>query len=416
MGFLTLHRNVRIRIGVMFVQRLMDAMITTFIAIYLAARVGAAVAGVLVLLLAALGMAAMLVGGHLSDSRGRRPVLILGELVACAFFGLMAVAHFVGWGGLAVFFGYALVKFGTSMAMPANDSMIVDVTVTENRKLVYTVSYWATNLALAGGAMLGGFLYTSHFGVLLTIGAAGMGGVLLTTVLFVAETKPDATPAEPPARRSAFGQFVDGYRLVMVDRTFGRLLVAATLGMTLELQMNNYVGIRLAESVPAQNLFPFGTVDGVRMLGLLKAENTILVVILALFINVFLRKVSDRVRLYAGIALFAGGFAVLVVSDTAWVLLLACFVLTIGELMNVPVKQSLLAELAPEQGRPRYMAAYSLNIRVAQALAALFITLGTIVSPWGIAVLYALMGIVIILQYRAILARRGVPATAGEPT
>jgi DHA1 family multidrug resistance protein B-like MFS transporter len=407
MGFLALHRNVRLRLGVLFAQRLMDTMITTFIAVYLAARIGVAATGALILLLAVAAMAAMLVGGHLSDGWGRRPVLIAGELAACVFFVLMAAAELAGWGPLAVFLSYALVKFGTSMAMPANDSMIVDVTTAENRTFVYTISYWAVNLALAGGAMLGGFLYGTHFGLLIVIAAVGMGGALLVTVLFVSETRPEATASEPPTRRSGLGQFVDGYRLVLVDRTFGRLLIAATLGMTLELQMTNYIGIRLATDMPAQELFPFGDVDGVRMLGLLRAENTILVIILALFVHVLLRGVSDRVRLYAGIALFAGGFAVLAVSDTAWVLLLACLVLTIGELLNVPVKQALLAELAPEQGRPRYMAAYNLNIRVAQALAALFISLGAILSPWGIAALYVLMGVVIIIQYRAILSRTG---------
>ncbi|HKS46138.1 MAG TPA: MFS transporter [Amycolatopsis sp.] len=415
MGFLALHRNVRIRIGVLFVQRLMDTMIATFIAIYLASRVGVVATGALVLLLAAAAMVAMLVGGHLSDGWGRRPVLITGEFAACGFLVLMTVANFAGWGPLAVFFSYALVKFSTSIAMPANDSMIVDVTTPENRKFVFTVNYWAVNLALAGGAMLGGFLYGTHFGLLIAVAAVGMGGALLVTVLFVSETKPETATGEPPAKRSGFGQFVDGYRLVLVDRTFGRLLIAATLGMTLELQMSNYIGVRLADDLPVQRLFPFGDVDGVRMLGLLKAENTVLVVIMALFMHVLLRRMSDRMRLYAGIAMFAGGFAVLAVGHSAWVLLLACLVLTIGELMNVPVKQSLLAELAPEQGRPRYMAAYNLNIRIAQALAAGFISLGAIVSPWGISALYVLMGVVIIIQYRAILARRGTRAEAENP-
>src|SRR6478752_5827522 len=36
--FMTLHRNVRVRIGLAFVHKLIDAMILTFIAIYLASR------------------------------------------------------------------------------------------------------------------------------------------------------------------------------------------------------------------------------------------------------------------------------------------------------------------------------------------------------------------------------------------
>jgi hypothetical protein len=36
--FMALHRNVRVRIGLAFVHKLIDAMIFTFIAIYLASR------------------------------------------------------------------------------------------------------------------------------------------------------------------------------------------------------------------------------------------------------------------------------------------------------------------------------------------------------------------------------------------
>lgn len=405
MNFFALPRNVRVRMAVMFVQKLTDAMITIFIAIYLAQRLGAAITGALVLLLAVLAIVAMLIGGHASEGWGRRPVLIAGELAAFVFLGLTVLAHAADWGTLAVYFSYALVKFGTSMAMPANDSMIVDVTTTENRKFVYTVNYWAVNVALATGAMLGGFLYGQHFGLLLVIAAVGMGGSLLATVLLISETKPQPVAGTPaaPSRPNGLSQMIDGYRLVFVDRAFARLLLAASLVMTLEFQMNNYIGIRLAVDMPVQSLFGFDHIDGPRMLGVLKAENTILVVILALFANFLLRRVSDRARLYVGITLFTAGFAVLAVANSVWVLLLACLVLTLGELQNVPVLQSLTAELVPEQGRTRYMAAYNLHIRVAQSLAAVTISLGAIVSSWGIAALYVLMGVVIIIQYRAVL-------------
>jgi DHA1 family multidrug resistance protein B-like MFS transporter len=413
--FFALHRNVRTRIGLAFVNKLIDAMILTFIAIYLASKVGVAAAGALLLVFAVFAVFGMLVGGHLSEVWGRRPILIAGDFAGCVFLVLMSIAYYANWGPLAVYFSYAMVKFGSNMALPANDATIVDVTPAADRKYVYTINYWVVNLALGGGALFGSFLYSTHFGAVMVASAVGMAGALTITVLFVSETKPTTASAEPPVRRTGLGRFVDGYRLVLVDSTFRRLIIAATLGLSLEGQMNNYIGIRLSNSLPVQHLFLFGNVDGVRMLGLLKAENTLLVFAAALFINALLRRLSDQIRLYAGITLFAGGFAVLAVSGSAWILLLACFVLTIGELMNVPVKLALLAELAPEQGRPRYMAAYYLHIRFGQILTALFIILGSIVGPAGMAGVYVLMGVVIIIQYRAILAGRAARADVETP-
>ncbi len=414
--FLALHRNVRVRIGLAFVHKLIDAMILTYIAIYLASRMGIATTGGLILLFAAFAVFGMLLGGHLSDKWGRRPVLVLGDLIGSVFLLLMSVAYFADWGALAVYFSYAVVKFGTNLALPANDSTIIDVTPAEDRKYVYTVNYWVINLALGTGALLGGFLYGSHFGAVILGGAIGMCFALVVTVLLVRETKPESTPAYPvPAKRHGLAQFADGYRVVLADSTFRRLVVVATLVLTLEGQLSTSIGIRLSDDFPVQYVFPFGDVDGVQMLGVLKAVNTFLVVLLALFINALLRQLTDRVRLYAGIALYVGGFAVLAVSSNAWVLLLACVVLTIGELMNAPVQLALLTELAPEQGRPRYMAAYYLHIRFGQVVNSVLISLSAVLSTQGMAGIYLLFGIVIIMQYRVILARRATRADAEVP-
>ncbi|MFG1642448.1 MFS transporter [Amycolatopsis sp. NPDC049252] len=408
--FFALHRNVRLRIGLAFVHKLIDAMILTFIAIYLAAHVGVALAGALILVFAVFAVFGMLVGGHLSERRGRRPVLIVGDLVGTVFLVLMAVAYFADWGALAVYFCYAVVKFGTNLALPANDATIIDVTPPAERKYVYTVNYWVINLALGSGALLGAFLYSSHFGAVILGGAAGMAFALLVTVTLVAETKPE-TPA-PSAKLTGLAQFVQGYKVVLVDSTFRRLIIAATLILTLEGQLSTSIGIRLSTDFPEQDVFPFGDVTGVEMLGVLKAVNTVLVVVFALVVNTMLRRMPDRVRLYAGITLYAGGFAVLVVSHDAWLLLAACVVLTVGELMNLPVQQALLAELAPEEGRPRYLAAYYLHIRFGQVVNSLLISLGAVVSTQGMAGIYLLFGVVIILQYRVILNRRAARPAA----
>ncbi|MEV1202514.1 MFS transporter, partial [Microbispora rosea] len=349
------------------------------------------------------------------DARGRRRTLLLGETGVCVTFALMAVADSPAWHSPAlVYCGYLVNKFAASFAMPANDAMILDVTTPESRKLVYTINYWSINLALAFGALLGGFLYNGHFTLLLTLAAAGTVAIAAATYFLIAETKPEETEqglgetgATAGPRGSILRDFANGYRLVLQDRAFGRLLVAATLFMSIELQLINYIGVRLARDLPAQNLLSIGSwsirVDGVEMLGILRAENTVLVVALALVAHLVLRRVPDRVRMYAGAGLFTAGYMVLAVSDTGWVLLVAALVLTVGELMDVPVRQALLADMVPAASRTRYMAVYNLNIRVALVVASLCITVGSVLPPWGMAALYGVFGLVIIWQYHAIL-------------
>ncbi|MFD8494790.1 MFS transporter [Amycolatopsis sp. NPDC059657] len=399
MNFLKLHPTLRIRIGVGFVNRLLDSMITSFMAIYLAFRFGIAVAGVLMFAVVSLGVIGMLVGGHISDTRGRRNTLLLAEFGGFASFALMAGANAAN-ATLVVYAGYLVNKFAASLALPANDAMIVDVTTPEDRKQVYTMNYWATNLALAIGGLLGGFLYNGHFTLLLGGAAVCTAGVCAVTYFLIAESKPESSSVTP--RASVLREFAAGYRLVLRDGLFIRFMIAATLLMAIEFQLVNYVGVRLAHDMP----------NGVEILGILRAENTALVVVLALFSHLLFRRLSDKVRLFAGVGLFTAGYMVLAVSNTGWVLLIAGAVFTVGELMNVPVKQAMLANMVPDQARTRYMAVYNLNIRVAQMLAAGCITLGALVPPWGIALLYGTAGVVVIAQYRVLLARTAV---APEP-
>ncbi|MBI1757921.1 MAG: MFS transporter [Actinobacteria bacterium] len=423
MNLAQLHPNLRLRIGVGFVQRLVDSMVTSFMAIYLAGRFGVAAAGGLVVAAMSIAVVGTLLGGHVADVWGRRPTLLLGEAVAAVSFAVMGLAQSSGPGGaaLVVFLAFAVNKFAAGFAVPANDAMIIDVSTPESRKLVYTINYWAVNLALAIGALLGGFLYGTHLAGLLFGAAASMALALATTVFALTETKPDGPtlPAETdhgqrPA--SASKRPRQGYRDVLTDRLFARFVLAVTLAMTIEFQLVNWIGVRLSFDFPTQRLVSVDgwtlRVDGVRMLGLLRAENTILVVLLAFVLHRAFRGVPDRVRMQLGIVLFVAGYMVYAVSDSGWVLLAAGLVLTVGELMDSPVRQAMLAGLIPTHARPRYMAVYALNIRVALVAAALCISLGSVLPAWGMSVLYCLLGVAIVSQYRVLLARTPARAAA----
>ena len=411
MNIMRLHPSLRVRIGVGFVNRLVDSMITSFMAVHLALAWGVVAAGVLLIVVVALGVVGMLVGGHVADLHGRRRTLLVAETGAAVTFGVMALADSpVLASALLVYLAYVVNKFAASVALPANDAMIVDLTSPETRKGVYTINFWATNLALAIGALVGAALY-SRFAVVLAVAAGATLAVLATTYFLIAETKPDTDVVRdrPQGVLAVLREFGEGYRLVLRDRTFLRLMVAGTLTLAIEFQLVNHIAVRLATDFPAQQLLSWApAVDGVGMIGLLRAENTILVVVLALFSAVLFRGVSDRTGLYLGTALFAGGYAVMAVSTSGWVLMAAGLVFTVGELMSVPVKQALLANLVPDHSRTRYMAVYNLNIRVAQGLAAGCVTLGAVLPAWGMAALYLVLGAVIVRQYRFVLAGRPV--------
>ncbi|PRH76446.1 LmrP protein, partial [Streptomyces solincola] len=300
----SLHPNIRLRIGVGFVQRLLSIMLMPLLVIHLAVLYGPAAAGVLTVLVAAAGIAANFLGGHLADIHGRRPVMVAGELGATLTFALLALANSSWWSsGAATFALFLLNTCCSQLATPAADAMMVDVSTPENRPLVYTINYWSINLAFTVGALLGGFLYDGHFLQLLT-GAAVL--CLATTAViwrWISETAPATakTTAKGPAA------MLRGYLAVARDRVFLLQMAAAALIAAVEMQIGYYIAVRLAREFPDQTLLGLH-VDGVAVLGVLRAVNAALVVALVLAATTLLGRLGDRTRLYGGIALFTAGY------------------------------------------------------------------------------------------------------------
>ncbi|MEU2079702.1 MFS transporter [Streptomyces sp. NPDC013489] len=405
----SLHPNIRLRIAVGFVQRLLSVMLMPLLVIHLANLYGPAVAGVLTVCVAAAGIASNFLGGHFADVYGRRPVMVAGELGATLTFGLLALANSPWWtSGTATFALFLLNTCCSQLATPAADAMMVDVSTPENRPLVYTINYWSINLAFTGGALLGGFLYDGHFLQLLT-GAAAL--CLLTTAVmwrWISET----APTSGKAAATGPAAMLRGYLAVARDRVFLRQLVAAALIAAVEMQIGYYIAVRLAREFPEQTLLAVGDwsvdVDGVAILGVLRAVNAALVVALILVAKTLLARVSERVRLYGGIAVFTVGYMVWAVSDVGWILIAAAVLLTFGEIASVPVRQALLADLIDAEARTKYMAAYALNARIGLLVAALCVTLGAFVPSLAMGLLYGTAGLAAILLYQSLVGERAV--------
>ncbi|MFE9255790.1 MFS transporter [Streptomyces sp. NPDC006879] len=417
MTFRDLHPNLRLRIGVGFVQRFFDIMLVPLMVIHFAGLYGAATAGVMTLCAALATISCNLVGGHLSDTYGRRPVLLAGEVgSALSYVGLALVASpLVGGNGIAMYALYLCAGCFAGIALPANEAMIVDVSTPASRTAVYTINYWSINLAFMLGSLVGGFLYGGYFFQLLTAAALGTGLIFLVTWFGITETAPPGTVESPRGVKSA----LTGYLSVVRDRVFLRLAVAALLIRSIEVQISSSIAVRLGNDFTPQRLLHIGswefTVDGVNMLGIMRAVNTLLVVCCALWVGKLFGKLDERRRLTYGIVVFTAGYLVWTVSGDAWTLIVATFVVTAGELMNAPVKQTLLANLVPSESRTKYMAAYGLQVRFGLLVGSLCVTLGSFVGVWTMAALFGAFGVAAIVLYRSLF--RAVDArAAAEPT
>jgi DHA1 family multidrug resistance protein B-like MFS transporter len=174
--------------------------------------------------------------------------------------------------------------------------------------------------------------------------------------------------------------------------------------MTLEFQLSNYIGIRLSKEVRPQDLW-FLHIDGIKMLGFLQTENTVVVVLLATLVAKVIKRFPDDKVLYSGCLMFTVGYSLITTSSSPLLLFAAMLLATVGEVMRVPVQQSYIGDIAPVQARSSYMAINGMTYQVARVLASLGVLLGGILSPVQMGMVAFFVGSSGILLYKFMMPK-----------
>lgn len=403
MKFKELHKNIKIRVAVQFISTLASMMVIPYLPIYFSKLVGEAATGIMFMIVIVSGVVGGIIGGFYSDKIGRKKLMILSETVISLTF--IAIACFNSTWFVLPYVSFVLFiinMFFSGLMMPAAQAMILDVTNSTSRKLVFAITYWASNLAMALSGIVGAFLFEDYiFQLFLLVAGVSLFSVCVT-YFFIDETHvPNKTDdvEESPQK----GGMLSSYVGVLKDKAFIFYVIACVLIMTIEQQLSNYIGVRMANEMTEQTLIPGLKVNGIEMLGILRSENTILVVALASLIGILSKKMTEKRSLFIGIAIFTLGFYVLSINLTPWILLIAVVILTVGELLHVPVKQAYMGDLAPSHSRSSYMAIYSISFQGGTILAALCISLSTVLSANMMGMLILVMGATSLILFQIIM-------------
>lgn len=394
-----MHRNIRVRLGILFLEKFAEAAIFPFIALKFANTLGPGPAGMMMLAAMLTATLAGLQAGHLADARGRRAVLVPVEAIRFLAVVGLAVANVPGLDLVWLSFAFFVVVAGAAgMSAPISEALVIDVANDANRRRIYGWVYWMTNLARSTGTLAGAFLYTAHFFELTVLVAAVSAVVAGVVVLFLAETRPGGSAAPAPFRPT---EMAAGFAAVLRDRLFFRYVLAGVLSLGVAAQLSHYVAVRLGLEFEPETLFALAgwvpTVNGPELFGLLRIENAVLVILFAGLVQRLVRGARDETLWVWGFSLFAIGFAVLAVAGDAWILISFTAVFTIGELLYAPPQMALLARLAREDARSRYAAVHVLSFRVALMLGALGIAVVGTVPPWTMAVVFVAASIVVVV-------------------
>lgn len=401
MRFIDFHPSIKIRILQIFMSRFVSGMIFPFMAIYLAQYMGVKLTGILLLLNILIGIVAGFYGGHYADRRGRKQIMLFAETFRLLAFIMMAFANSPWYHSAWLTFAMMTINsICWGLSAPAGDAMLIDVSTPEQRKLMYSITYWSSNLSIAIGGMLGAFLFKTH---LFELFVALVTVTLISVLLIVFYISESFVPSkEKMQEKFSFTRIYKSYKEVWKDRLFILFVLAGALEWSMEQQLTNYIGIHMSQTIQSTPFFIWN-LSGIEMLGILRTENTLLVVLISFLAVKLIEPLRDRTVLLSGVFLYVAGYAILSFSTNLWFMLLVMFFLTVGEVSRVPVEQSYRACLPPKHARSSYLAFSSMQFQFAAIIASLTVTLSAFVPHVVVATVITLIGITCwVLFYRII--------------
>lgn len=345
-SLLALPPKFRVLAAAMFIDRIGGTMLFPFFALYVTRRfnVGMTEAGVLVGIFGLTGLIGSVIGGALADKIGRKNLIIFG-LVSSALgslgLGLMD--------NLAAFYVLAAVSgLLNSVAGPAYGAMVADMLPEEQRSEGFGLLRVVGNLAWILGPTIGGLLAAQSYMYLFV--ADAVTSIITAAIAWrmIPETKPAPRVGDVP---ESFLDVVGGYRAVGKDGLFVAFIVAAVLMGVVYQQMYSTLSVYLSRV--------HGLPD--RGYGLLLSLDAFVVVLFQFPITGQTKKYSPMLMMALGTALYMVGFTMYGFVSGMAMFIVAILIITVGEMIVVPVSQALAARFAPEDMRGRYMAFFEVS-------------------------------------------------------
>jgi MFS transporter, DHA1 family, multidrug resistance protein B len=387
--FRSLHPNIRVRILTTFLSKVFGTTVIPFMGLFFAREAGEITAGILLAAQYFLQFIISLYGGAASDFMGRKRIVLWGESFKVLAFTLMLLASLSKISIWPMFIGLLVLAVGNGFSNPAGEAMLIDASTAENRAFMYTVNYWGNNLGYLLGAPLGALLFYDHLSVLMALMTAISMLIMWVTLRFIKDVQ--SLTSQTGRKPIGLNGLVTSYRKVAADHAFLWFTLSGVLIMTIEFARTTFLAVRLDHDFSGRvvNLPLLGSVlfDGARALALLSAENTFFIVLGAVAVARFLFGRDSRLWMTIGFVFFGVGYSVAMIVNTPIALLLAGLGLSFGELLHVPTRQTVLADMIESDKRGAYMAINGMIFQFGKLFAAGGLVLWPFLGKNGLALL-----------------------------
>ncbi len=346
----TYHKYPR-QFWLMFVGMLFSAsgasMIWPFLLIYVSGKLNLPMTTVATLttINALTSLFASFAAGTISDAFGRKGVMVISLLADGILFIFMTRAE--------TYAAFAVLMFLRGISNPlfrvGADAMLADLIPQENRVEAYGLMRMVSNLGVAIGPAVGGFLAATSYTYAFFGAAGGMTIYGLLMALFGRETL--VRKADPAPRAEALMESLSGYRSALTDIPFVSAIGSMCFGWVTASLMWIIMPIYAKQN--------FGVPEN--LYGWIPTTNALMVVFLQVAVTAVARKFRPLTMMSLGMFLYAIASGGVALSNGFWGFWICMVVMSIGELVIVPTSNTYTANIAPVDMRGRYMSIYGLT-------------------------------------------------------
>jgi len=309
--------------------------------------------GLVLLVSGVCSAAAQLLGGALSDTFGRRPLLLGAMAAALATYLVMALLIGFTAPVASIILTYVVARSALISMRPASQAMIVDLCPRNRLLEAYGLVRVGQNLGFAMGPALGGFLLVAlPYGWLFGLATVVCGLTLFLIFRFIKETLPGAI--EWVSIREVFSAHRNRLFLWFTILSVLVFLVGGQFTSTL--------------SVFTVDRLHFSTGE----YGFLLTTNGLLVFLFQYPMTRLISRFSRGAALISGALLYGIGFLSLGFVHSFGLAIGAMVIITLGEVVFAPTTLAVVGELSPEAERGRYQGFYGLSETIGLSLGPLF--------------------------------------------
>ncbi len=356
--------------------------------------------GLIFALLAICGTIFQIIGGYLSDFRGRRFTLLLGSTIGIAIYAGIVLLLIHGTGILPLVVLFVLSSISGSLIFPSFNALIVDITLPGNRMNAFSLFRILTNSGWAIGPIAGSVLFNYgvvwiFFLVMLTLIAQ------FCIIYFLIRDRRAHTRKTTAGIRARFSDLIvfDRTLLIFSAGTFLLFVLSSQFSVTLP----TYAVVRT--SILSNQL------------GYIFAVNGLVVVFGQYPITTAVRRLREETVVMLGTAFYMVGFTLVAFSGNLLQLMADMVLITIGENLTSPGINSMVSRLSPEDRVGRYMAfngmANSAGRATGPTVGSIFLFIFSFngIEVWSSLDLFGLFSL-IILAYLLISGKRGSSSNA----